>query len=65
VRFAWACGWVLLAIVFAASGAGLLLWSLYQALANAFGGPAAGAITGLLALLGAGVCAWIAQRISR
>lgn len=48
-----------------AAGSGLLLWALYQYLTAAIGPPATALLTGIVALVAAGILAWIVHRIAR
>jgi hypothetical protein len=54
-----------LSLLLAAAGAGLMLWALYQSMATALGSAFSAFITGLVALLVAGVISWIAHLIAR
>ncbi|MFB6259705.1 MAG: hypothetical protein ABEK42_03190, partial [Thiohalorhabdaceae bacterium] len=54
-----------LAALFAAAGLGLLLWTVFRGLSGLWGETIAALGTGVLALLVAGVLAWIAKRIAR
>jgi hypothetical protein len=65
LRVCMVCGVAGLALALAAAGLGILLWSFYEALPARIGTPAAGVLTGLLALLIAGLCGWLARVISR
>lgn len=52
---------VVLAILLAAGGAGLLLWAIYQSVSASLG-PAGGAlVSGLVGLVAAGVVAWVSN----
>lgn len=54
-----------LSLLLAAGGAALLLWALYQSMAGALGSALSALLTGLVAVLAAGVIAWIAHLIAR
>lgn len=54
-----------ISILLAAGGAALMLWSLYQSLTAALGPALSAFFTGLVALLVAGVVAWLADLIAR
>lgn len=54
-----------LSLLLAAAGAGLMLWALYQSMVAALGSGYSAFITGLVALLVAGVISWIAHLIVR
>ncbi len=51
--------------VLAAVGSGLCLWAVYLYLERNTSPATAALITGLLALLGAGILAWVVRRITR
>lgn len=51
--------------VLVAVGAGLCLWAVYLYLERSTSPEAAALITGLLALIGAGILAWTVRRITR
>lgn len=54
-----------LSILLATGGAALLMWALYQSMVVALGSALSAFITGLAALLAAGVISWIAHLIAR
>jgi hypothetical protein len=65
VRISHSLSLTVVSILLAAGGAGLMLWSLYQSLAAAVGAALGAFFTGLIALLVAGVVAWLADLIAR
>jgi len=56
---------IIVMLLLAAAGAGLLLWALYQYLGGALSPPSTAFVTGLAALLAAGGVAWLVRRITR
>ena len=65
VRLGGGVALAVLAAVLAAVALGMLLWSLYM-FAAALSSPIVGAlVTGLAALVGAGMLGWIASRLGR
>lgn len=54
-----------LAVLAGAVGLGLCLWALFQFLADAVGTPGAALLSGVAALLVAGVLAWLARDLTR
>ncbi len=65
MRLGWGLGLIILSVMLVAMGLGLCLWAIHHYLSAALDVGAASVATGLIALLTAGVLAWLAQRLSQ
>lgn len=64
-QLTWSVALIAVAALLTLAGAGLCLWALQQWMQSVAGPGAASLVTGLAALLLAGLTAWTARRLSR
>lgn len=64
-RLGWGLALIALAALLAAVGFGLWLWGLFEHAAQAFGVANAALLTGTVAVVLAGVVAWLIRRLTR